>query len=135
MAPELKVPEQPLHVDVEALVASEDWCSDVVGVGGDLCIMETELIIVVPIVDAEELRSEKALDGVQERGRIGVNLSLSDVKTGDLKKVGLVDQILDVLQVLGVVSDITCVLLVAERVYFVLVTCYYLSRLVSGERS
>ena len=54
---------------------------------------------------------------------MGIGGSLQDVETGDLKKVGLVDQIEDVLHVLGVVSGIGRVFLVAERVYFVLATC------------
>ena len=127
MTPELDVLKQPGHLDVEAMVTDKDGRHDVVVVRRDLSVVVTEVITLVPVVEAEEFRGKDGLDGVQKRGVLGVSTRSPSVKTHDLKKVGFVNQAEDVPHVLGLVVDVGRVLLVAESIYVALVKTISLS--------
>ena len=121
VAPELHVLEQPSHVDVEALRTNEDWGGDVVGVSSHLRAVEPTLGDVEPLVEAQEDGSQEDLDGVQERGVADTPARLPVVATNDLEDVGLVDQVENVLDVLGLVVDVAVAVLVTESICIVLV--------------
>jgi hypothetical protein len=75
----------------------------------------------VPVVEAEEGGGEEGLDGVEEGGIAAAEVLFHVVAAEDLEEVGFVDEVEDVLHVLGFIGDVVGALLVPEGICVVLV--------------